>query len=282
VIFLKDKIMLLYYMLNYLFGGYDLYRRAVYNFPRRAVIIKEKNDTWSIDLADYSKDPSPGYILVAIDNATRKMFTRNLTRKSEKEISLGLKSIFKEAGSSPIWMHSDLEKGFVYSKLLKDEGVELYHTSFMGSPLVERAIRSLREIVEKLRQTQPAKQWKTVVDKATVIYNTRVHSGIKQTPNHAWEHPEVVEAINKAHSLEERKAPKVKLEIGDHVLTVFEKNKFDKGFKKRWNSDPHTIVAIDERQLPKMYIVNNGRKYYVQELQKITQKEFDELSKKKK
>lgn len=257
-------------------GKYDLYKKVIYKFPRRPTVINGKNDIWGVDLADYSKDGHPGYILTVIDYYTRKVWTRRLTRKSEVQISDALESIFLETGEKPKKIHCDKESALIHNKMLKKNGIDIYHTYFMGSPITERVIRTIKEMIEKERQKITAKSWKPVVESVTNVYNNNIHSSIGAKPNDAYIDPELVREKNHLNSYEKRKEPKTRLNVGDHVLTYYEKEKFVKGYKQRWNEDPNIVVRVINSN-PMMYELDDGNRYYIQELQKITKDDYDEL-----
>ena len=250
----------------------NLFKKAIYNFIRRAIESNFIGEYVGIDLADMSKEEgsNKGYILIVIDYYTRKLFTRVLKTKSMKDIETGLKSIFQEMSLIPRNIHSDKEAGLINSNYLKSLGVNIYHTEFLGSPIAERVIRSLKEIIEPLRCKSVARSWKQHVKTSTDFYNNRTHRTIKMSPNEAWNDPNSIKLKDNLEFFytRNRTGPKSTFNIGDKVLTVRKKSKFEKGYKQRWNKTEYKIKAILLSN-PIMYQLNNGKNYYTQQLQKI-------------
>ena len=110
----------------------NLFKRAVYNFNRRAIQSDSKGDILGVDLADFSKEEGPnrGFLMVAIDYYTRKLFTRIMKSKKASDLEEALRSIFEEMGMKPKHIHSDKEAGIVNSQFLKSQGIQVYHTAF--------------------------------------------------------------------------------------------------------------------------------------------------------
>ena len=89
------------------------------------------------------------------------------------------------------------------------------------------------------------------------MYNNNIHSGIGAKPNYD---PELVREKNHLNSYEKRNKPKMRLNVGDHVLTYYEKEKFVKGYKQRCNEDHNIIVVRVINSNPMMYELDDNNR----------------------
>lgn len=255
------------------------FRPVIKNFKRRKILVKTINDIWGIDLADYSKDYPSGYIMVFVDYFTRFMQCVILKTKTKHEIDMALDSLLVGKTYWPGKIHSDREAGIVHSDYLKQfKGkIDLYHTEFIGSPICERAIRTLKGIIAKLMYQKELDQgskrniyWTHFVKEATDLYNNSIHRIIKMKPIDAWSiqyEEDIPLKLREINMNMPEPARKPLLHVGDHVLIAREKKKFEKGYTVSWNSTKHPITSVIHADVP-MYVVN-GKHYYHQQLQKI-------------
>lgn len=250
----------------------NLFKPVIKKFPRRKTLSRAKNDIWGIDLADYSKDPKmKGYILVVIDYFTRYIFTRFMRHKNKSEFDTAMQDIVKESRRLPKNIHSDLEGAFIYSDYIKKREINLYHTEFMGSPICERVIQSLKLIIEKLMVLNHSSNWKKYIESATTIYNNRIHRTIKMTPKEAYflqKNSDLNNDLEQINNTYEVSHLPIKFKIGDVVITVKKKAIFDKGYKIRWNKTEYKIRKVINSDV-NMYELSNGKTYYKEELQKV-------------
>lgn len=248
-----------------------LYKPVTYKFDRRPIQTAYRSQIFSVDLADYSRDPiMPGYIVVCVDNFTRKAWGCKTSSKTETAITQALNKIFEDSGY-PEKIHSDQESAIVHNKMLRHHGIEVYHTTTnIGAAIAERCIRTIKEKIQMKRDESKHKNWRSYVEEAFIEYNSQQHSYLKKTPNEAWNNPEIGTDAQQRHLSKARSEPKKKLSVGDVVITVKRKTLFEKGYTQRFNTSPHKIVEIIET-VPTMYILDNGERKYAQELQKIEQ-----------
>jgi hypothetical protein len=84
---------------------YYMYRPARSKFKKRRVLVFLPNWLVSLDLIDLQKYSSENngakYVLVAIDNFTKKLYTEILKSKHATNVVRALKSIFKRMGQTP-------------------------------------------------------------------------------------------------------------------------------------------------------------------------------------
>jgi hypothetical protein len=248
----------------------NLFKQATYKFNRRSTNAEYKGHILGVDLADFSKEngSNKGFILFAIDYFTRKLFTKVMKTKSEKDITLALDQIFEENNFKPKMIHSDKEAGIINNKKLKQLDIEVYHTEFLGSPIAERVIRTLKQWIEPLRTETVGRAWKPHVIPMTKKYNESNHRTINMTPNDAWLNPKkpLLSKNLEKHSSESREGLVKEYKIGDHVVVVRSKGIFEKGYTQRWDDTVYKIVSLILSN-PIMYKLNNDKTYYGQQLQ---------------
>jgi hypothetical protein len=250
----------------------DPYKRVVYNFDRRSVFCSNVDDIWTMDLLDFSNESGSnnGYFLLSMDVFSRYAWGNVLKTKTKNEIDNILNAWFEDTKPKFVW--TDQESAFIHSNSIKKYDVKLYHTNNNphGAFMIERLIRTIKEKLEPIRDKSVGRNWKSHIQGVINEYNNSVHSAIKMTPKDAvLEHnKEKIYETMLEHYNEKKTVPKKpKLEINDEVVTVKEKARFEKGYKKRWNTEKMKIVEIIHSN-PPMYKLNDNKTYYKQQLQK--------------
>ena len=106
--------------------------------------------------------------------------------------------------------------------------------------IVERVIRTLKTRLERYFQKTKTVKWVNVLDEFVSDYNDTPHSKIGLAPN------EVTEKTSKQvyNTLFPHKGLIItcKLNLGDKVRVLLEKNNFDKGYKKSWSDEIFIII----------------------------------------
>lgn len=273
--------------------GVDPFKRVVYNFKRRKTISKYRNDIWGIDLMDMSKTHPGGYLLVCIDYFTRYVRAEIMKTKSKKDFDVAMeKLLFQDVKDDdkitlPKHIHSDLESAFIHSSILPKHKINIYHTEFMGSPICERVIRSIKEIIYRLIYDHKIEMhknnvkhyvifWTHYVADAVYIYNNRIHRSIEMTPLQAWnlsnedDEDAVPLILQQANNFSRETFEKPKLKKGDQVVTAKDENYFKKSYKStsKWNTTVYTVKRINYHDLI-TYTLSNNKTYYIQQLQKV-------------
>ena len=163
----------------------------------------------SIDLIDFNFKKGTGnkrYILVVVDNFSRKMWTVALTGKSPKTTRDGMANIFEQIkndkqliineGDGDVtkkikYVLTDDGSEFknVFDELLKSKGIKR-HRTLGGSPqqngLVERQNGKIKMLMAKLMRIN-GRGWVEHYKKATNIVNKQVIRTTGMTPNEAME-----------------------------------------------------------------------------------------------
>jgi hypothetical protein len=270
--------------------GVNPFKNVVYNFKRRKIVSHFRNDIWGIDLMDMSKEHPSGYVLICIDYFTRYVRGAFMKHKSKLEFDNTMQMLL----TNNLWsddvvvfpknIHSDLEKAFIYSDVLPQHEINIYHTEFMGSPICERAIRSIKEIMFKLLYEEQLKikkegiyknvYWTHFVQDAINIYNNRVHRSIGMTPQEAWDKSNVSNTdetpilLKHVNSYVEKSTEKPKFKVGDKVVIANDKNNFKKSYRydTKWGTSVFEVTKINLNDII-TYKLSNGKNYYAQQLQ---------------
>lgn len=270
--------------------GVNPFKNVTYKFKRRKIVSYYRNDIWGIDLMDMSKEHPSGYVLICIDYYTRYVRGAFMKHKSKIEFDNTMRLLLSTNIYSddliifPKNIHSDLEKAFIYSDVLPQYAVNVYHTEFMGSPICERAIRSIKEIMFKLlyeEKLRIAKEgiyknvyWTHFVQDAINIYNNRFHRSIGMTPQEAWDKSNIDNTddapilLKYANSYTKKSTDKPKFKVGDKVVIANEKNNFKKSYKydTKWGTTVYTVEKVKINDVI-TYTLSNKKTYYAQQLQ---------------
>lgn len=164
------------------------YRRR---FPRSKVITSGPNIQYQADLIDFQKLASYNdgykYILIVIDVFSKRVFLRSLKNKSGAGIVSAFKDIFDEHPKLPFTIQSDQGREFLnkpFQDLLKSKGIDHFYTrSDLKSSIVERCIRTIRNVLERYFTANNTKRYIDVLDKIEIGYNASEHSSIGMAPN---------------------------------------------------------------------------------------------------
>jgi hypothetical protein len=259
-----------------------LYKKVPQIKEYRHIYANSKNEIYACDLADYSHENgiNKGYILVCVDVYTRYLMTAVLKTKSKNEIEKALLKMFHDYGQCKA-IHSDKESALIHSKMLKDMGIEVYHTEHTeadkvsgSSPIAERTIQTIRGWLQQYSDVTMMKQWKIHVDEVTDDFNHKVHSTTKMKPNDAFWNSDTkqidqntTERLVEDHERDIKTDPK--LVEDTNVVIPRHKKTFEKGYTQRWESDVLQIVEVLNTK-PVSYRLSNGMIAYKEHLQALS------------
>jgi hypothetical protein len=240
-----------------------------------------------IDLADVSQlahwNNRVKFLFCGIDIFTRYAWIIPLKSKGEMEVfnafKLIVEDIEKRTGFPPSQVDSDMEASFLsrrFKKYCEDKLISqklLPIDDYKGSGVIDRFIRSLREMINKYLTAYTTKTYIDVLPQLVENYNSRVNQGIQTAPNDAILDPDFDE---KYWRIIKNKVSKAKasatqagysdFKIGDKVRVLLRKKVFEKGTNAKWSSSIHKVEEMRDG----LYFVNgrvSGYKPY--ELQKV-------------
>ena len=170
--------------------GYALHGNVRYKFPRRRIIINFLHQLWSSDLKVLSKADAKenkiGYLLVVIDGLSKYAWIRPLKDKTPKSM-ITVKSIFREANTTPLSLMSDRGKEYVSNEFQKflDAHKIKWLTSF-SEIKASHAERFISTIYRRIARFVTEKQSRRFVHKLQDFiksYNATYHRSIGMSPN---------------------------------------------------------------------------------------------------
>ncbi|CAB3982336.1 uncharacterized transposon-derived [Paramuricea clavata] len=129
--------------------AYRLHAQRRIHFKRLKIHIDNRNEQWSIDLADLKSllgyNDQYRYLLVCVDIATRYAFVRPLKNKSANNVRKKFEQIINEAGEAPKKIQAD--EGTEFNLIKKD--FTLFHTQNRETKAVhaERFIRTFKQMI---------------------------------------------------------------------------------------------------------------------------------------
>ena len=247
--------------------------RRFYN-PRtyRRVMVYRANDIIGADLATMGLDASSlsanrnfAYASCYIDCFTRYAWVYPLKNKTAKEcFSTFEKVVADNDGEPPDKVWSDMGSEFVGSEFKAKAAklnVEIYHTlSERGSTMVERFIRTLRELLVKLQTERTTLNWVDLLPKALDIYNHRPHSAIGMTPAAARALDDTGQQQLWYHMYGAPPAKRIKpsFSVGDWVVVARVKQTFEKrSSSNAWGTEKYQVSAIDAG-VPPLYTITDA------------------------
>ena len=167
---------------------------------------------------------------------------------------------------------------------MKKEGITMYSTyGESKSMIVERFIRTLKDIATKYFTEHSTRDWVNNLPKFMHTYNHKKHSKIKMSPVEASNTKNLTKVNDQFDEIDHEYKPPEFL-IGDKVRISRIKDKFEKGYENNWSYEVFTITDI----LPSHPITYKIKDYfndpiegsfYEQELLKTEVPEYYEVEK---
>ena len=186
------------------------------------------------------------YILLAIDQFSKKLWLRKLKTKTGGETADAIKSIIVDMDFPPQTVIFDEGKEF-YNKhvdmLFAQYNIHSYsiQTSTKAGA-AERANRTIKTLIWKYFTEHNTKRWVDQMSEIQSNYNNTYHRVIKRTPNEVtWKDRK---AVFKDMFPEINDRVKCKLKEGDRVRVAIYKDIFKKGYTQNWTTEIFTIVKV--------------------------------------
>ena len=221
-------------------------------FPRRKVITRFPFELFMADLIEYPSDKYVNngycYILILIDCFTKMLYAAPMKKKSKEWSADAFESIFRKMDRFPINMVTDGGLEFFNSsvqKVFQNYGINHYRTPTSTSwkaSVVERAIRTIKSRLEKYFKHSDERKWKDVIQQ--IIQN------INRTPHSTHGYPPLDVNDENRNEVYKRMFPDkglsvvCRLEIGDKVRKIKEKQLFEKGYKQNWTDEIYKIKSV--------------------------------------
>lgn len=270
---------------------YPIHNLSEYPFTRVQVDI--------VDLVDI--DPTVNsvhnhgfrYIYLAIDVFSRYLIGIPLkTKESDASVTRALKILVEQsdvlAGHPPYQLDSDNEPSFhsrQYQKVAKDNHIDLnFRVDFTDHrflAFIDRAVRTLREILQKYIEEYQTQNWVDVLPALLKTYNETPHGSLstsidtghkrkkigpeaRLSPEQALDLGKRPEFLNKRIEekiaiADEKPYNQVQYKVGDEVRYELEPGRFQKRTQARFSSSIHKITDIVGNSF--FYITDLDRPY---------------------
>jgi hypothetical protein len=272
---------------------YTLHRQVRRKFPERKVVVAGISDQWQIDLLDIHKQKIANshmcFLLTCIDVFTRYAWVVAIKNKEAKTCRAAFETIFAQT-KPPKYILSDAGNEFkgVCRKLFNELNiVHLDTKSRHKAMVVERFNQTIRQkISEFVTWNKKENGSSRFIDKLPELvqsYNATIHSSLGVSPDSINKSNE--DAIRLKQYGPPANDPKnddfiiFKFKEGDYLRLVVDKALFEKGSTARWSEEVYIICQLNPTMPPTYKVMTlEGReldwKYYSQEIQKISNKEF--------
>ena len=213
-------------------------------------------DSYQMDLMFYDnlKKYNHGYgvVLICIEITSRKLFAFPMKNKETSEVVKATRLFLKQIDDDVSSITTDNGSEFIskkfnelFQEIADEKEKEIKHQyaepddhNKLGK--INRAIRTLRTIINNYMITHNTKNWVDVLPKLVKNYNKSVNRMTGYAPDSVGE-KEAIEIRNKEVA-RSQKAIKdwEKFSIGDRVRLLKDKGLFDKG-TKQWTNEIYTI-----------------------------------------
>ena len=254
---------------------YTTNRRAITKFKRQKTIIPFAHYMYDIDSGylDAFKEQNDGvpFFVLAIDNFTRRVFTRPVKQLTGQHIKKALESILKESGQLPMIIRSDKGTEYVNATVkgfLKRKGIKKIVTqNSTKAAFAERAIYTIKRRLLQAMLAKKTKRWLELLPKITQSYNNSYHRSIGMKPNEVrpednatiWNRmvlPKSVKPKKKASGAIATK-PSFRFKVGDTVKIASEKTKFKRGYDTNFSFENFIIADRSLKQGMESYTIKD-------------------------
>lgn len=271
---------------------YSRHKEAKRVIKHNPFFIYGKNQQWQIDicyLPDYNiKNNSNRYLLCLLDVFSRKLFIRVLERKDGKSTLSAIKNIISHIGCLPKTIFVDKGGEFTnegFKKYCKEKKVKLLFTiNETKAPHVERAQRSLQNIMYKIIEERQKPFTLDVLELALKVFNNRVNRMTGMSPNRAFKEENREKVLSRLEiyynqKIKDKKLPKYR--AGEKVRILIKKDKFSRGYNPNFSEEVFKIKQVLTNLPQPRYILENYNgdevidgSFYERELTKATHEEF--------
>ena len=242
--FPKEKI------IQYLHSSdtYTKYRTARRKFQRLKTIVYRINEIWCIDLAYVDKlaksNDGVNYLMVAVDVMSRFVRVQPMKNKySTSARDAFMKMLDNNAVPEKVWTDKGKEFKAEFEAFCKQSGIHTYTTeSETKATFAERNIRSIKNLIQKFRETNDSDHYLSDLQSLVGIINKRVNRVTKLAPKDVKKHHEPY-----LISLTTTKVPakQPKYEIGDLVrISKSYVSPYAKGYFPQFTDELYRVYDI--------------------------------------
>lgn len=279
---------------------YQIHKPARRHYARRKFVVHSVREQWQVDLSDMTwlkkQNGGYGWMLIAIEVVSRKVWVTALKQKSGPETARGLKELFDHVESKE--PHHPLP-----NILYVDRGSEFYNkdvkrllNSYPIPPRLQSGYSNTKAaIVERVQRTLKTRlwtyfyetgsyEWRKKIQDLVEAYNNRKHHAHGFTPNSVTPHNEqgvLKRLYGDWHTQRKnnKKTTKYKFDVGDVVRISKQATIFRKGYLPQWTEEWFKIRARDPGPPPYYRLKDYAEEkvegtFYGEELQLIPKKQI--------
>jgi glutamate 5-kinase len=218
------------------------------------------------------------YINIGIDVFSKMAYAAPMKKMNEFDSTIAMESIINKLPDIPQNIITDLGTEYYNSKikaLFDRYGIN--HYSIRGKHkacVAERFIRTLKGRLEKYFFENKTHNWINVLDQFIANYNNSYHRSIKMEPINVNEDNKK-KVFNSLYpkSMEQIRP---RLNKGDQVRLLKDKNIFEKGYTRSWSLEIYKIEKTFSESTVDFYLISDSagnilpRKKYYWELNLVT------------
>ena len=260
----------------------SLFRQVRHKYPRRRIKSYYPYNIMMFDTINYrnygTKNKNFKYINIGIDVFSKMAYAEPMKKMNEFDSTIAMESILNKLPEIPQNIITDLGTEYYNSKIKAlFERYGINHYSIRGKHkacVAERFIRTLKSRLEKYFFEKKTNNWIDVLDQFVVNYNNLYHRSIKMPPvNVSDSNRKEVFRTMYPKSLEQRRP---RLNKGDQVRLLKDKNIFEKGYTRSWSLEIYRIEKTFSESTVDFYLISDSegnilpRKKYYWELNLVT------------
>ena len=217
------------------------------------------------DLIDYNHSKMPHansgyrYIMVFIDCFSKVAWAEPMKRKDGITSLLAFEKVFDRMKEIPQSLITDRGLEYYDSRVqafLNRYGVRHYNLKGPHKACIaERFIKTLKSRLEKYFFANQTKRWLDVLPEFISNYNNTYHRSIRMAPNNVDDNNRAQVFKYLFSNIKLRTKPR--LNVGDRVRILKEKNIFDKGYKRGWSLEVYRVKQCFSRNKVDYYKIED-------------------------
>ena len=257
---------------------YTTTRKTTPNFLRPVVVTIAIDETWEIDLADFSQFSSDNdgykFILMCIDVFSRYLWARPLRTKLADDVVKQLKSILAE-GRTPLTIRSDaghdVHNEVITRDIMTPFNIKQYVThNELQANYVERVIKTIKSRLWRYFRHTMKTRWVDVLQDIIKSYNNTVHMSLGMKPvdvnknNEKWVRlDQTLIKHKKDPNYYKKMEPKLvkprpfKFKLGIHVRIPETRKVTKREYKEKWSAEVFIITDRFHRQGLNVYTLKD-------------------------
>ena len=258
----------------------ELHQPARIHYPRRKIVMRARNETWSSDLIDMrnfaKSNKGNNYILLVIDNLSKFIYCEPIKAKNMTEVHDAFVRIFEKSKAYPKFITFDMGREFYNSKVKKlFEKNKIHHystNSEIKSSIAERAIRTIKKKIYIHFAINETLDYVNYLQEIVNEYNNTKHRTIGCTPASVTDKV-ARQLLQSVFNYQNVPFQKMLFKIGDHVRISKMKKIFEKSYTRCWSNEVFRVKKV-RYTVPPTYVIEDLKRneieghFYTQELKK--------------